>query len=454
MASGPACYDPRMLKWLERLYVDIAAGRRGPSQPAMRWLAETMHVCVVLWRESREDRLPVRAAMLAYWTAVAIVPILLLGFSLIGPLGLGDASRDAVRRLLYDTILAESVEDVGSALDTLLSSADVRTLGIVGIVGFMAIGSQLYFNAELAYNDIFRTRVRRSLMLRFALFYAGITLAPTLVAAGFVLTASMPDQVTVFRRGLPVLLTAMALVSAIRLLPSRDVSWRSSIIGGLFSAVAFEAAKSGFGTYTALMGTRDSLASIYGSLAFLPVFLLWLDVLWMTVLVGVEVAFLSEHYDLLITAQRHAVGDPFIAHRHPDSMFALAVMGLVARAWLDGDAPVHVDHLVALAGTDPRHVHSVLDSLEDSGLIVETDGKHYMPASPPQTMSAATILSRWRATTAPSVNAVTASTIGAAQALSLHLMQEPGAWIPSASGEVHRLPTVPLDKRLDRPPGV
>ena len=91
---------PLMLPMFQRLYRNLAAGPLPRTSPVARWALEGMHIGVVLVREARRDRLHVRAAMLAYWTAVAIVPILLLGFSLIGPLGLGDSTSQAVRRLL------------------------------------------------------------------------------------------------------------------------------------------------------------------------------------------------------------------------------------------------------------------------------------------------------------------------------------------------------------------
>lgn len=443
-----------MLATLERIYHLLALGPLPQRHWLGRLLVEFLHVVVVLVREGRRDRLHVRAAMLSYWTAVAIVPILLLGFSLTAPLGLGDSTRDAVRRLLYDTILADSVEEVGLALDALLASANLGALGILGLAGVMLIGAQLYFNAELAYNDIFQTRVRRSFLLRITLFYAGITLAPAFLAGGFVATATLPDQVNVFRRALPVLLTMTALVGALRLLPCRDVSWRSSLLGGLFSASAFEAAKVGFGAYTRAVGAQDSLAGVWGSLAFLPAFLLWLYVLWMIVLIGVEVAWLSEHYDVLIGAQRRSVRDPHAHQRQPDGFFALAALGVVARRWLDGAGPTVADQVVAESGADPKHVQIALDTLQDAGLLVQSDGKGYLPALPPQQLTAADVLSAWRGVTSPGTDEASAFAEVQRAALrgAFSGLDTPGAWVPAPLSTVHVLSPAALpDSRGGRP---
>lgn len=386
---------------LQRLYLELAAGRRGRDLPGVEALTEALHVLVVLLRESRRDRLGVRAAMLSYWTAVAIVPILVVGFTLSTPLGTASAGRDAVLRLLYDTVLTESVEDVGRALDTLLAGANLKALGVIGFAGLMTIGSQLYFNVEQAYNDIFQSRVRRSLLLRFTLFYAGITLGPSLIAAGFLLTASLPAGAGALGRLLPILLSATAMVAAIRLLPDRRVSWRAALIGGGLSAVSFEVAKVAFSAYMRLFGTAEGMAGVYGSLAFLPVFLLWLQVVWMVILVGVEVAWMVEHYELLLGSQRRDVIDPHAGLRHADADFALQVLQVLTEAFRRGEGPVEFDTLVRRAAADPRHLQQALDGLVAAGLLLEAQGERYALVAPPDALDPSSVRQAWRRVAAP-----------------------------------------------------
>ncbi len=396
-----------MRTWLARLYEDATAGRLGPSNhPVFKLLVDVVHVLIVLARETIRDRLHVRAAMLAYWTAVAIVPILMLGFALTGPLGLQQSTRDAVRHLLYDTILASSVEEVGAALDQLLDAASLGTLGVICVIGIMFIGSQLFFNAELAYNDIFRATVRRSWVLRFTLFYAAITMGPLLIAGGFVMTARIGAAASVpaLSALLPALLSGVVFVAALRLLPCVDVSWNAALTGGGVSALLFEVAKLGFGEYLDVFGARDNLAVVYGSVAFLPVFLIWTYVVWLVVLFGVEVAFLVQHHGNLLDAQRRLAIDPHAGRRQPDAFFALGVMAVIAEHWMEGRGPVAPREIGAATGADPRHVQTVLDVLEEAGLLVETDEKRVLPARPPSDIPASAVLAAWRDRAAPEVH--------------------------------------------------
>ncbi len=392
-----------MASWIQRVYEDAAAGRLGsPQNRAARRLVEAVHVAVVLVRETVRDRLHVRAAMLAYWSAVAIVPILLLGFALTGPLGLTASTVDAVKRVLYDSILASSVEEVGAAVDSFLDTARLSTMGVLGVGSIMLIGSQLFFNVELAYNDIFRTRVRRSWFLRFTLFYAGITLGPLLLAAGMVASTRFVHGAVPFMSTLlPLFLTTVLLVGAIRLLPGTQVRWRAALAGGLTSAVLFEGMKLAFGLYTEILGTRDKMAIIYGSLSLLPVFLLWLYVLWIVVLFGVELAWVVQNHQALLEAQRRAAVDRHAARRHPDALFGLGLLTQVAAAFLEGREGPSAEDLAATTGADPRHVFAALEVLEDGGFIVEGGEGRYLPARPPEQVSAAEVVRAWRERAAP-----------------------------------------------------
>jgi membrane protein len=71
------------------------------------------------------------------------------------------------------------------------------------------------------------------------------------------------------------------------------VPLRAAFIGGLLAALAFEGAKFGFALYITNVRTYQI---VYGALAALPLFLIWIYVCWIILLVGAAVAAtLAEH---------------------------------------------------------------------------------------------------------------------------------------------------------------
>jgi membrane protein len=393
----------------KNLYLRAAQGRlEDANTPWARAFLEGTHAAHVIWRSAMRDRLAVRASMLAYWTTVAMVPLFLLAFALMRPLGLTEETEGTVRAFLLRTIVAGSTDELTGLLSTVFESANFATMGLLGVIGVMGFGMQLYFKVERAYSDIFGVRIRRSLLQRFTIFYSAVTLGPILLAVGLVASRHLvagAGGATLASRVVPLLFTATALVIGIKLLPCVRVSWRAALIGGSASAVLFELSKAGFIAYTTIFGTRDTMKVLYGSLGFLPVFLLWLYVLWLVVLVGVEIAYPVEHWKPLMDAQRRRAADPHDERRQPDGFFALAVMSAISERFARGDGPATIEYLSDQLRSYPNHIQLVCDVLVDAELLVETEEQALVPARPPQMIEAKDVIRAWRELAVPPLRA-------------------------------------------------
>jgi len=379
-------------------YQDLAGARAKP--PWQRALLTAIHGGIALWRAAREDLLFVRAANLSYWTLVAVVPVLALAFSLLGPFGLIDSAASRLKQALYSSVLAASVAEVGPWLDGLVAGLRLQALGVAGFLGVVIAGSKMYTSVEEAFNDIFRARKRRSWLMRVTLFYTMVTLGPLLLSLGFAATSSVHAGV-LLGRAVPVLLTMAAFVLAIRLLPNTQVRWRAALTGGFVGAVLFEALKLGFGTYTALLGAASTNVRLYGSLALIPVFFLYVYLLWFVVLLGVEVAYVVHHARPLLAeeADRLRMGDAW--RRRADACFALQVMAALAGRFLAGAGAVRGEQVADLLGAPSRPVQEGLDMLEAAGLIAPAEGGGYLPSQPLDQIAAARVIRACRAVSVP-----------------------------------------------------
>ncbi|MEL6349184.1 MAG: YihY/virulence factor BrkB family protein [Myxococcota bacterium] len=393
------------MQWsIREAYVEIEQ-RLAPRW--MRPLMNVIHFVVAVGQQSIRDQISVRAAMLSYWTMVALVPLLLLAFALSGAVGVAD---DAIRSLIYNSLLAGAIGgDVGEQIDAFLDQISLGGFGAIGALGIVVFGAQLYFMVEKVFNDIFYTQPKRDLFHRFTAFYATVTLAPLLIASGFVLTGTLTRtlglaEVTFFDHLfaflLPLIVTAIAMTGMMRYLPAAQVSWKAAIAGGITGALLFEAAKRGFGVYLLLLGTEDSMERLYGSLGLLPVFLIWLNILWTIVLLGVEVAYVVQHWNQIVEQQHRWVVDPHAEMRSPDAFFALAVMSIIADRFTRAEGPTSAEQIAAILKAPDRHIQSTLELLEVTRLIVETDEKSYLPGVPLETTRVGEVIHRWRQVTA------------------------------------------------------
>jgi len=85
----------------------------------------------------------------------------------------------------------------------------------------------------------------------------------------------------------PVLLQSLALTLFYCLIPHCPVRWRDGILGGIAAGVLLEICKAGF---TLFIDHYNSYEAIYGALAVIPIFLLWMYLSWSVVLFGAEIA--------------------------------------------------------------------------------------------------------------------------------------------------------------------
>ncbi|MGZ3592101.1 MAG: YhjD/YihY/BrkB family envelope integrity protein, partial [Thermodesulfobacteriota bacterium] len=110
-----------------------------------------------------------------------------------------------------------------------------------------------------------------------------------------------------------------------------------------------------------------SYGALYGSFAALPLFLGMLQMSWMIVLFGAEIAYANEHYETF--------------GFHPDysrmsvsskKLLMLRVFHLVTKKFSLGEKPLSAVQIAHVLEIPVRLVRQILHELTDVGLVVET----------------------------------------------------------------------------------
>jgi len=92
---------------------------------------------------------------------------------------------------------------------------------------------------------------------------------------------------TAILRLTPSLIQLVVIMLIYRVVPHRTIKWSHAFWGAMLAAMLLEAIKSGIGLY---LGSFDSYSKIYGAVAFVPIFLLWIYLTWTAVLLGASFA--------------------------------------------------------------------------------------------------------------------------------------------------------------------
>lgn len=250
-----------------------------------------------LWQQFREDRSFESAAALSYTSLLALVPLMAVMFGVISAFPVFD--RWAAELEAY--IFANFVPATGDVVQDYLSQFVERTAGLTGAgtVFLIVTAILLMSTIEKSLNRIWRVRTQRRPLNRLVIYWAVLTLGPLLVGASLVLTsylAALPLLAPELVRGLlqelmlklaPFLVALIAFTLVFILVPHRRVRWHHALAGAALSALMFEFAKAGFVWYIANFPTHVRL---YGALATIPLFFVWIYLSWSVLLLGASVS--------------------------------------------------------------------------------------------------------------------------------------------------------------------
>ena len=244
------------------------------------------------WR----DECPQVAAALSYSSLLSVVPLLAIFLGLLSAFPAFEELRITVQEFIFDTAIPEVGIEVSDYLAGFVENASKMTgFGLLAL-GVTAV--LLLSTITTAFNSIWRVQEPRSLVLRLLVYWAVLTLGPILLGAslslstyGFALAgwAGVQEYGSNFgmTQLLPFALAAGAFTVLYMLVPARSVRFRHALAGALVAAFLFELLKRGFGFYLAHF---PSYQAVYGALAAIPIFLIWMYLSWAVVLFGAEIA--------------------------------------------------------------------------------------------------------------------------------------------------------------------
>jgi membrane protein len=236
------------------------------------------------------------AASLSYTTLLGIVPLATVAFTTVARFPVFQQWLDALEGFLVQYMFPDSAAAV---VHTYLREFVDKAAGLTGvsIAVLFVTAVMLIADVEREINLIWGIRRKRPLARRLVVYALGVTVGQVLVGASIwattsILTeslAAMPlqERFTDFMFELvPIAFSTLALALMYQMVPARAVPWRHAFAGGAVGALLFEAAKHGFAFYVTRTPTYHV---VYGALALLPLFLVWVYLCWLIVLAGAAI---------------------------------------------------------------------------------------------------------------------------------------------------------------------
>lgn len=269
-----------------------------------------LRVGIIVGKGWTQGSIALRASAMTFTTLLTLVPLLIIAFSVLrGFGGLSDLElrmENFVLENLVPGAQTQAREWLRGFFENLRSGAFNGITLVLLLGGVLGLLSSI----EAAFNDIWGLRRGRPLFHRFSTYTTLVVFSPILVGLSLSMTASLQSSIfleevlqhsprasgfisTMFKF-VPIFLTGAALTLLYTVMPNVKVSLRAAMPAGIVAAVLWEASKIG---YTAYLRGATHYATLYGSLAAFPLFLLWIYVSWVVVLFGAHLTFAQDAAD-------------------------------------------------------------------------------------------------------------------------------------------------------------
>ena len=324
----------------------------------------------VTWGQFNRDKVIIRASGLAYSSLLAAVPLIAVAFALFSAFGAFDDVKQKVQDFLFTQFLPTSQQGILAYFNQFTEGAS--RLGLIGFLFLVLTAVLLLDNIESNFNQIWHVTTRRRFVAKITSYTSVLVFGTLLIGASIIISARI--KATLFRDVLfdpgtleklgtwlfPLLLTFLAFLLMYLVIPFTRVRIKSALVGAVIGSILWELGKN---LFASSIGHSVRYSTIYGSIAAIPIFLIWLYITWIIVLLGLEVAFSHQHFSALIRSRSVAGGDEC-----DRVSTGLQLYTLIAQLFHEGQDPPTADELSSRFLMATGSVDSHLERLVAAGL--------------------------------------------------------------------------------------
>lgn len=317
-----------------------------------------------------------KSMSLTYSTVLSIVP----AFALLVAIGRGFGLQDLLQKQLYQFFPSQG-QGITAALKFVDSYLNTATQGVfvgVGIVVLLWTVISLLSSIEDSFNSIWGVTRQRTIYQKFTDYIAICLMVPVLMicSAGISIFMSSVVQdhinlpfltpfVNLGLEFLPFALSWLAITLSYYLIPNTKVSFKYAAVAGTVAAIAFQALQMLFLNGQIYVSKYNA---IYGSFAFLPLMLIWLQLSWLALLTGCMIA-----YSMQNVFTFNLMGNEGSISNRGWHNVALIVMAVCCRRFADHEKPLSQQTIAVQYYLPIRIVGRIFGILRKAGLIYEVN---------------------------------------------------------------------------------
>jgi membrane protein len=340
-----------------------------------------------VYQKAKENDIFIHSMGMVYITTLSIVPFLIFSFyimTLFNFFGKIDTIVEEIKALILNNLAAGTGENLIEYLEIYILNVDIEQLGIISFISLIFIIVFMLARVEMTFNNIWNVKEHRDLFKRFVSFWTFITLGTfsiTLLLTlsllfaerylGLWLSGDQISQSSIFSYIL-FSFNFLFFIIVYYFVPNTEIKPAAALFAGVFSGSLFILSKNLYGVYTANIITYNQL---YGPLSIIPIFLLWLYLIWIIVLLGAVVSYVFQHRSDL----KYLLNQKKINQGLRNLIPTAILLTLFKNYKKENSEPLSFADILAKINLPAEDIELEIESLKEKNIIAETENGKYLP---------------------------------------------------------------------------
>ncbi|WGE80737.1 virulence factor BrkB family protein [Actinobacillus equuli subsp. haemolyticus] len=261
--------------------------------------------CKIFFKRWQQNKIAISAGYLTYSTMLAIVPLIMVVFSVFTFFPIFHEATELLKDFIYDNFAPNAGHMVEEYIELFVSNS--KKMGLISIIGLFVVAVMLISSIDQSLNDIWHNTRKRSIFISFLLYTLILIFAPIFAGMSIAISTYVMSFDVFSENGMlsfshhllkyvPFCLIWLLFTLVYKIVPNTEVKGKHATIGALFAAIFFTLGKQAFIWYVT---TFPSYQAIYGALAVLPIMIVWIHLSWQVVLLGGQFASVLKDLEMI-----------------------------------------------------------------------------------------------------------------------------------------------------------
>lgn len=269
-------------------------------------LVKDIQVVLVALKTFKEQKIGFQSVALSYFCTMAVVPFVAVAFAVTGGFGLANK----LRLILYSSNIDQNIIDMLlNSADNIVKSAQSGIFGFISALMFVWLVIWMMMRVETVFNNVWKVeQPQRKFLKSFWVDIIIMILSPFVILIFFsgsivyshVLDLipnkiGITDSIISFLGWVIFCAVAIMTLSAMyKFIPATKVIYKHALKAAILSGIAFVILQYLY-LETQLLVTR--INAVYGTVAAIPLFMLWLRFGWLIILYGAQFSYSFQKVD-------------------------------------------------------------------------------------------------------------------------------------------------------------